>query len=202
MLYVRIKWYDETMISYLIGKPIVNSHSVLLLVNNVGYGVHVGDLCREHMRNKDEVALHIHTHVREDEISLYGFLEENQLSLFELLLKVSGVGPRSALAITDRGVSAITNAVQQADTVFFTSIPRIGKKLAQKIIIELKSKLGSLKELNLAEETPQRLEIIEALQSLKFGEADIQAVLQEIEIETISTEQAITQALKLIGNKK
>ena len=190
------------MIAYLTGKPLVNTTQTIILVNGVGYGVSIGLLTKQQLRNKEQVSLHIHTHVREDEITLYGFFEEQQKLLFELLLKVSGVGPKSALSITDQGVTALTNAVQQADTVFFSSIPRIGKKLAQKIIIELKSKLGSLKELNLADETPKRIEVIEALQSLKFSESDIQSVLGEIDIETMTTERAITQALKLIGKGK
>lgn len=187
------------MISYLIGQPIVEKNSITLLVNGVGYGVHVGNSMISKASGLDQLELFIYTHVREDKLELFGFESRQQKELFLLMLSVSGVGPSTALQITDQPNSAIIDAVQQANTAFFSSIPRIGKKLAQKIIIELSSKLGELKTLDLGPESSNRTEVREALLSLGFGENQIELILQQLEIEDQSVEISIKKALKLLA---
>ena len=144
-------------------------------VNGVGYGVLANAGTLQTAGSLDEISLNIYTHVREDRIELYGFSSPQEQMLFELLISVSGVGPKTALAITEKGSQALVEAIQQADVRFFTKVPRVGKKSAQKIIIELKSKLGGLKDLDLKPLAGKNQDVSEALQSLGFAEEEIGA---------------------------
>lgn len=187
------------MISYLIGQPIVEKDSITLLVNGVGYGVHVSSSLLSKADNLTELELFIYTHVKEDRLDLYGFENRQQKDLFLLLISVSGVGPSTALQITDQNPTAIIDAVQQANTAFFSAVPRVGKKLAQKIIIELSSKLGQLKSLDLGPESSNRIAVREALISLGFDENSVEQVLQQLELEDQPVEVSIKQGLKLLA---
>ena len=165
------------MIGFLSGTPQLLLDKLLVKVGGVGYEVTVGTATLQQVVGQPTVELYIHTHVKEEALELYGFLTLDDRSLFRLLLSVSGVGPKTAVAIANAGADALRVAVQQADVSFFTAIPRVGKKLAQKIIIELKSKLGSLTELQL--DTPVGIEqdAVAALTALGFDE---QAVLRQL----------------------
>lgn len=184
------------MIGYLQGAPKLLGKQLIINVNGVGYAVSVGTSTLSQILHKASVELCIHTHVREDAITLYGFLSPSDQVLFEHLLGVSGIGPKSALFIADRGVEPITQAVQQADIGFFTQIPRVGKKLAQKIIIDLRSKLGALKELDLKPESQQYTDVVAALENLGYDSNDIYRVLQQIDLESVDLKTAIKMAMK------
>jgi holliday junction DNA helicase RuvA len=190
------------MISYLIGKPLLEKDLVTILVGGVGYAVRVTDGCRVDLASQNEAELYIYTHVREEALELYGFGNINDRELFLLLLGVSGVGPKTALQIVNLGATKIIDGVQQANTHLFSSVPRVGKKLAQKIIIDLRAKLGSLKELDIGPLSPQREEVTLALQSLGFADEIIQNVLEQIDVEAVTTAEAVKQAIKLAGQKK
>lgn len=183
------------MIAFLQGAPQILEDSVIVLVNGVGYKVEVGQRTLASL-NKTEVKLFIHTHVREDRIQLFGFIQTQQLKLFQLMIDVSGVGPKTALEITDRNPEQIIEAVQNAQVNFFKSIPRIGKKTAQKIILELKPKLGSLKELSLGPRSPMEQDVYEALSALGYEETDISQVLSELDLEELSVEDAVKKVLQ------
>lgn len=184
------------MISLLIGKPILDTHGLILLVNGVGYGVHVGTRILSQATSKTELTLHIYTHVREEALELYGFETAPERDLFLLLLSVSGIGPKTALQIADYGSDAITDAIQQANVSFFTKIPRVGKKMAQKIIIELKSKLGSLKELHIGGFSEHEQTIVDAVMALGFDEQRIYEAMEGKNFAEVSAEQAIKQLLQ------
>jgi Holliday junction DNA helicase RuvA len=92
-----------------------------------------------------EVALHIHTHVREDQIALFGFSETQEKRLFEKLLTISGIGPKLAITVLS-GIDAtrLVNAIRSGDHATLTRIPGIGKKTAERVVLELKDKLDDL----------------------------------------------------------
>ena len=115
---------------------------VLLDVNGVGYQVQLPLVDLGQMVSGQETTLFIHTHVREDALNLYGFLEEEALGLFELLISISGVGPRIGLAFLS-GMSAveIQRAIVDGDVARLTKIPGVGKKTAERIVLELKDKI-------------------------------------------------------------
>ncbi len=184
------------MIGYLEGTPVLIGTTTLLVVNGVGYQVSVGAKVLQKLQVNQAIGVYIHTHVKEDALELYGFLEAAEKELFLLLLGISGVGPRTALAITELGKQAIQAAVQEADIATFTQAPRVGKKLAQKIIIELKSKLGSIKELNLAEPSAQQAELYAALEALGFSEQDIAAATKELDTDGKTVEELLPVVLK------
>lgn len=184
------------MIAFLHGKPIVDGNKLIVLVGGVGYDVFVGGKVLSAAAQQQEVELFIHTHVREDALELFGFSSAQDKSLFLLLLSVSGIGPKTALLIADQGAEKITVAVQNANVSFFTSIPRVGKKMAQKIIIELKSKLGSLKELKIGGMSEHEQMIVDAVVVLGFEEQRVYEVMEGEDFSEVAIEAAIKQVLQ------
>lgn len=189
------------MFALLTGKPTLVKDELILDVHGVGYAVQANATTVQKISSSSEATLYIYTHVREDKIELYGFLSHQEKELFTLLLDVSGVGPRTALNITEKGSAALVEAVQQADVSFFTKVPRVGKKSAQKIIIELKGKLGGLKELDLKPLSSKEQELSDALQSLGFSDAESELVIKQIDVESYDIKDSIQQALHLLGGK-
>ena len=180
----------------------IGLNQAIVLCGGVGYGVHVNSTTASQLSANKETTLYIHTHVREDALDLFGFATPQEKAMFELLLEVSGVGPKSALSILNGSPGNISRAVHDGDVSFFTQYPRIGKKLAQKIIIELKSKLGSDTELNLADASPKAAELREALASLGYSEQDVQKALQYIKVEELTIQQALKQSMKYLTGTK
>ena len=189
------------MIGRLTGTIENNTDNPLILdVGGVGYLVHVPERFLATVKPNTSHTIYIHTHVREDALDLYGFNQREELALFNLLLTVSGIGPRTALLVIDRGVDAVETAVRKSDVDFFTTIPRLGTKNAQKIIIELKSKLGSTKGLDLSGQSGETKEVVDALLSMAFDKHEIRKALEKIDPGVLSVEQKIRQALKLLGH--
>jgi len=178
----------------------IGRNPLIIMVNGVGYAVYVPAKLISKFKKSEKQTLFIHTHVRDDALDLYGFISIEDLNLFNLLLDVSGVGPKTALAVVDRGVSAVTAAVSQSDVDFFQTIPRLGKKNAQKIIIELKSKLGSIRELDLSEASGgETKEVIDALSAMGFERREITEALKKLEPSDKTVEQKIRKSLKYLG---
>jgi len=189
------------MIAQLTGKPLSHTPGVIILqVRGVGYKVSLPPSLSPKLLKQTQVTLYIYTHVRDDTLALYGFTSLEELQLFELIINISGIGPKIAISLIDKGVDAINSAVSQADVDFFTSIPRLGKKNAQKIIIELKPKLGDLQDLDLTDEAPETLETLDALISLGFTKKEARLALKNIDSQ-LPLEAKITQAIKNLGKK-
>ena len=184
------------MIAYLKGTPKVIANKIIIDVNGIGYGVFTSNKILQLSQDKTELELFIYTHVKEDRLELYGFLTIQEQQLFELILSVSGIGPATALAIMDKDPDQLITAVQEANVTFFKAVPRVGKKMAQKIIIDLGGKLGKLKELNLAPLDPKQQTVADALLSLGWDENSIQLAIEKIDLSQLSVPEAIKQALK------
>jgi len=189
------------MIGRLTGTIDSNSNNPLIIdVHGVGYVVRVPERYLASIKPVGQHTLYIHSHIREDAFDLYGFATIQELTLFELLLTVSGIGPKTALNVIDRGVASVETAVRKSDVDFFTTIPRLGTKNAQKIIIELKSKLGSSKMLDLSgTDSSETKQMIEALSSMGFDKHEIREALKKLEAKDVTVEQKIRHALKLLG---
>jgi len=134
------------MISRLRGAPVARMGEKLVLeVGGVGYALAVTPTASRLAERGGEVTLETYLHVREDALQLYGFAEPAERELFEHLLAVSGVGPKVALAIVSGSPPAdLRRAIALEDTARFEAIPGIGKKTAQRVVLELKEKLGSV----------------------------------------------------------
>ena len=134
------------MIARLRGKPVANTPDGLVVdVGGIGYLVAATPSAIRAADGAAEVALHTYLHVREDALQLYGFVEAAERELFLQLLSVNGIGPKVALAIVSGSPAAdLRRAIVLGDTARFQAIPGIGKKTAERIVLELKEKLGAL----------------------------------------------------------
>lgn len=133
-----------------------------------------------------EVALHIYTHVREDLIALYGFLRPEEKRLFEKLITVSGIGPKLAITILS-GMAAdeMVGAIRGNDVIRLTRIPGIGKKTAERMVLELRDKLP-----------PQGMEAVTAIPSLSAVEEDVLSALLNLGYQRAAAEKAVLSVTK------
>ena len=189
------------MIGFLSGKLLeADLNTIIIDVSGVGYLVHPSaSVLGKNLTVGDKIDLPVYTHVREDQITLFGFSSKAELDLFKQLLTVSGVGPKSALAITGSGtVFEIKSAISNADVDFFQSISGIGKKTAHRIIIDLKSKIGETKELDLSSvDAKQRKDLLNALKTMGITADEAKDVIKNIDADLPIQEQ-IRLALKRI----
>ncbi len=190
------------MIAHLIGVLFFSSDRFVIIdVHGVGYKVRVPiDTVRIiHTNTNKEVSLWIHTVVREDALDLYGFINEAELGFFEMLISVSGIGPKTALGILNlASVDHIKEAVARGDANALTKVVGIGSKNAQKIILELKDKLTGYT--NITENTMlnEERDAIEGLVTLGYQERGAREILQKIPNEIKGTSARIKEALKFI----
>ncbi len=174
--------------------------SIILLVSGIGYRVVLPVNTLNILVQSQPVELYIYTHIREDLMDLYGFKSQAELEFFKLVLSVSGIGPKTALLVIDRGVELLREAIVKADTDFFLNIPRVGQKNAQRIIIDLKSKLGSITTLDLSSTTTEMMEVTEALQSMGYSKQEALKAIKNISTgDDLSLEQKMTLALRGLG---
>jgi len=186
------------MISYLQGQiKRLTDRSVTVLTGGVGYEVFIANDTLSKLQVGQEVELLVYTAVREDAIDLYGFIDESKFYFFKLLITISGIGPKSALNILDSAEPEdIRQAVLNDDPGSLQKVNGIGKKTAERIVVELKSKIGA----GLVAGSSQHAssEVIEALESLGYKAVEIREVLKQID-QALTTEQKVSQILKLLG---
>jgi Holliday junction DNA helicase RuvA len=178
-----------------------NAPSLIIDVAGVGYKVFVPNSVLTNSILGDEITVYTYTYVRDDALELYGFSSGEDLKLFEMLISVSGVGCKSALGVFSVGSrSSIVNAVITGDVSFFTAVPRLGKKNGQKIIIELKNKLGGVEDLDLSQgESTEQSDAITALQSFGFSRQEAEQATSTVYKEGMKTEELVKLALKQLG---
>lgn len=179
---------------------------IVIDVGGIGYKVFMSEAAIEAIGELGErVKVYTHHHVREDDISLYGFLTMEELNMFELLISVSGVGAKSALSIlANVEPSSFALAVISNDTSKLVKIPGVGAKTAARIVLELKDKLKNqdlankkedvIKKNILAEEEID--EAISALQVLGYNRKDIEKVFEKLDISGLKLEEIIKLGLK------
>ena len=186
------------MISYLKGKILEKGLTYIILeANNIGYKVFVTP---QALDNKigDEVSLYTYMKVAEDGQSLFGVPDFNTLQFFEMLITVSGVGPKVALAILSASpVDTIKQAIANQDTAVFTRISGVGTKTAERIIVELKSKVGILET---APGLGASSDVFDALLSLGYNQREAREVINKVDHNLPQGEQ-LKQALKMLGKK-
>ena len=204
------------MIGSIKGKIILKTEKFLVVeVSGVGYKISVSpdtlsrvDALRLRSgKNDTPILFWIHTHVREDALDLYGFLEYPELEFFEMLISVSGIGPKGALAILGvTSIETLRKAIGTGDTSYLTKISGIGKKTAEKIIIELRDKMGEEKE---SSSLQGELDAMEALKSLGYSQNQAREALKKVSLvqshpgktADLDTNAKIREALKILGGK-
>jgi Holliday junction DNA helicase RuvA len=186
------------MIGWLEGRIVrLFKGGVILNINGVGYKINT---INSDFKEDQQCSFHIYHHIREDQSNLYGFLNIDELNLFELLLHASGVGPKLAMTILSKGgVGQVTNAISQGQPALLQAIPGVGSKVATKIVVELKNKLSS-GEFDYGA-ISGRSEVIEAVMSLGMNQSQIIEALKNVPAD-VSTEEQIKQVLKQIGKNK
>lgn len=172
---------------------------VVLNAGGVGYKIFTaGETVRAAQKKSGEMLFWTHLSVRENALDLYGFLEQTELDFFELLLTVSGIGPKTALGIMNAApVEMIVSAVIEGDSSHLTKVSGIGTKNAQKIVMELKGKVDGFRS-----ETPsgeKETDALEALEALGYSLREARDVLKKISPEAVTPGEKIKEALKLLG---
>jgi holliday junction DNA helicase RuvA len=186
------------VIARLRGRPVANTPEGLVLdVGGVGYLVAATPSAVRKADAGDEVALHTYLHVREDALQLYGFAEVAERDLFVQLLSVNGVGPKVALAIVSGSPAAeLRRAIVLEDTARFQAIPGIGKKTAERIVLELKEKLGDASvPISAAAGAQPHLVARDALVELGYSLGEAEQALAAVDSE-LPPEERVRQALK------
>ena len=187
------------MIARLRGRPVGRTPDGLVLdVNGVGYLVAATPTVLRRAGAGSEVTVETYLHVREDALQLYGFGDAEERELFVHLLTVSGVGPKVALAVVSGSPAAeLRKAIALGDHARFQAIPGIGKKTAERIVLELKEKLGSVAEpgLSAVGHAPGHIVARDALVELGYSVLDAERALAEVDPD-LPAEERVRLALR------
>lgn len=193
------------MISFLRGR-IINKglNYVIIETANIGYQVFCGETLLNDLRLDSEVEIYTHHHIREEANDLYGFKALEDLELFELLLTVSGVGPKSALGILSIATSGdIKEAIIRGDANLLTKVSGIGKKTAERLVLELKTKIirsGGL-SITINSASLAGSDEIDALMSLGYSLSEARAALNSVDPGVIDSGERVKAALKKMTRK-
>ena len=170
--------------------------SITVSINGLGFEVFVTETYLSHLSIGDEVALYTHMVVRENSIKLFGFKEFKECALFKLLIDISGIGPRSALSIMDIGpIEKLQVSIANNDLAYLTSVSGIGKKIAEKILIELRDKMPNIQSGKCAHHD---IEALEALISLGFPIHLCREALHQTDKSAETVEEKIKEALRVL----
>ncbi len=183
------------MYSYFNGKiDSVNSDSVVIDVNNVGYLIYVPNPFS--YEEGKTYKIYVYNHIREDGYSLYGFKNKDELELFMKLINVKGMGPKVASGIFATGsINGIVDAINKENLLYLTKFPKIGEKLARQIVLDLKGKVYSVSGSEEEESTSD--ELISVLENLGYKTAEIKKILPTID-NSKTLEDQVKDALKAL----
>jgi len=196
-----LRYYDA-MIAQLRGTILDQDlNSVVLNAGGVGYLVFISPDTSQKLTEmvSHDVVLFTHLSVRENALDLYGFLDREELSFFEMLISISGIGPKSGLAILSIvDVATLKEAIRSGDSSYLTKVSGIGKKIAQKIVLELNDKIEALAGESLLV-LKEDIDTLEALKSLGYSTIEARETLKQIPSKITGTQKRIKEALKLLG---
>jgi Holliday junction DNA helicase RuvA len=171
----------------------------IISAGGVGYKLAAMRSTIASLRVGEATQLWTHLVVREDVLDLYGFIDEEELRFFELLLTVSGIGPKSALAVLDiASLETLRSAISSSNAGYLTNVSGIGKKTAEKIVLELRDKVGAA-----AESTNASLrgdeDALEAMRALGYSAQEARDALRKVPVEVESGTARLREALKIMG---
>src|SRR3972149_8458675 len=189
------------MISKISGKIILKTDKFVVIdVGGIDYKIGVSTDTLAKIKNKEEVSLWTHLHVREDALDLYGFEDLSELEFFEMLIGISGIGPKSALGIIGVApVGALKKAIASGDNSYLTKVSGVGRKTAEKIVLELRDKLSALGHKAEYGELSGELDATLALQSLGYSQNEARDALRKVPASITDTSGRVKEALKILG---
>ncbi len=169
--------------------------------NGVGYRIFAGPDVLRKAKTKEQFKLWTHLYLREDTIELYGFLEYAELEFFQTLIQISGIGPKSGLGVLAVApLDTLKRAIAGGETSYLTQVSGIGKKIAEKIILELRDKLGKIgfsgeENVFLKEEG----DILQVLRTFGYSYSEARDAIKQLSPKIIGTQERVKEALKILG---
>ena len=189
------------MISQLTGQiSHQNNNYIILDVSGIGYKIFITTETGEEIKVglSEKKKFWTHLAVRENSLDLYGFLEEQNLNFFEMLITISGIGPKTALGILNVAtVETLISAISSKDTSYLTKVSGIGQKNAEKIILELKNKITDIDTGNL--NIKGDVDVIEALKTLGYSNKQSVEALKKVDKSITDIGEKIKEAIKFLG---
>lgn len=192
----------------------VNPYYVVLEVQGIGYQLQVANPYRYTESMSEVVQIYVHQAVRDTDITLFGFYDLDEKQLFQKLISVSGIGPKSALAIlANSDHSGLIQAIMNDDIGYLTKFPGVGKKTAQQIALDLKGKLGDLEQsatlvgqtaidLGSQGDSPELSDALAALSALGYSAREVKAITPKlIDFAAQTTDQYLREGLRLLMKK-
>jgi len=184
----------------------VGEDTIVVEVGGVGFLIWVPATIRENLpRPGQPVQLYTHMTVRDNDISLYGFGTSEELELFKMLLTVSGIGPRTALAtLSAFAPETLRTIIASGDAAALARTPGIGRKTAQRLLLELREKLGTGEPLHPTTTSaidPEDADVLEALGALGYTQAEAQAAIGAVPDEVAGVDARILAALRILGGR-
>jgi Holliday junction DNA helicase RuvA len=188
------------MIAKITGKiAFFRDNYVVVDVTGVGYKVFVTDFAMGKIAGKKDIKLYTHTYVREDTLSLYGFLTLDELEMFELLISISGIGPKAGIGILSIAEpKTIRAAVVSGDSSILTRVSGVGKKTAERVILELKNRITELPGGEYKTAAADS-DAIEALTSLGYSISQAREALKSVPEDIKDVSGRVREALKSLG---
>ena len=195
------------MISYIKGTvAYIGSDCIVVDNNGIGYNIQVSPATSSSVVMEKEVRIYTYMNVKENEMSLFGFLTKEELNMFNMLISVNGVGPKSAVAMLGTlSPSQLALAIATEDIKVLSVGQGIGKKIAQRIALELKDKIGAntistgaelVQKVDVA--TGERAEALSALMALGFTKNEAENAIKTVFVNNMTTEEIISKALKVV----
>ncbi len=192
------------MISFLSGKILNKGQGYIIVeVNNVGYRIFVNPVMYSELDIGQRIELYTHQYVREDSLDLYGFRNLPELEMFELLLSISGIGPKSALGVLSiTNITDLKETIIQGDPSLLTKVSGIGRKTAERVILELREKIHD--KVDSGQQIAGRRartsgDEIDALMALGYSMSQAREALQKVNIDIKDSGERIKEALKKLG---
>jgi len=186
------------MISYIEGTiKLRGAKFLIVMANGIGYKVHaLPDTLR---KSGDTTSLWTHLRVKEDALDLYGFESYSELEFFETLIQVSGIGPKSAIGVLSIApLDTVKKAIASGEVAYLTKVSGIGKKTAERIIVELRDKMGRLDD-SANEMFKDEQDVVEALKSLGYSPAEAREAVKQLPENITGINNRIKEALKILG---
>lgn len=171
----------------------INCDSIIIEVNNIGYKVYVSNPYS--YKENETYKIYLYNHIREDEYTLYGFKNKEELEMFLKLLNVKGMGPKICLGLFSTGsINGLIDAINKENILYLKKFPKVGEKLAKQIILDLKGKMIAREDIyvdNNAEE------LIEVLENLGYKTSEIKKIIPNVD-KSKTIENQVKEALKLL----